>query len=41
MVFSADIRLEQIKATQCDLRICLCDILEVGGKDRNTLFFFV
>ena len=31
----ANIRFEQIKTTSCDLRICPCDVLQVGGKNRN------
>ena len=36
-----DIRFEQIKTTECDLRICPFNILEVGVKDDNDLFFFL
>ena len=40
LVSGADIRFEQIKTTY-DLRICWRDILEVGDKDHDVLFFIV
>ena len=41
LVLGADTRFEQIKVTQCDLRICPCEVLEVGGKGNTVLFFFL